>query len=76
MKPYISLNTKYRAETKNNFEKNLYKFLNNSVFGKTIQNDKKGTCDLLLMKKKKQEIDSLLQKALREVNIFEIRKKK
>ena len=76
MKPYISLNTKYRAETKNNFEKNLYKFLNNSVFGKTIQNDKKRDIGLVTNEKKKQEIDSLLQKALREVNISEIRKKK
>lgn len=31
---------------------------------------------LVTNEKKKQEIDSLLQKALREVNIFEIRKKK
>ena len=37
---YISFNTKYRAEA-NGFQKNQYKFLNNSEFGKTIQNNRK-----------------------------------
>ena len=39
---YISLNTEFVAETKKNFERNQYKFKsNNSVFGKTIQNNRK-----------------------------------
>ena len=41
MKPYISLNNKYIAKTKKDSEKNQYKFLNNSVIGKTIQNNRK-----------------------------------
>ena len=58
--PYISLNTKYRVEAKNDLEENQYKFLSNSVFGKIIQNDRNKR-DIRPVIMKKQEIDSLLQ---------------
>ena len=41
MDSYISLNVQYSAEVKNDFENNQYKFLNCSMFGKTIQNNRK-----------------------------------
>ena len=55
LKPYIDLNTKFRTDSDNDFEKDLFKLINSSIFGKNYSKKVKikKIYDLLLMKNKK-----------------------
>ena len=69
LKPYIDMNTELRKAAKNDFEKDLFKLMNNSVFGKTMENIRKHR-DIKLVTTDKKRSKLVLEPNYHTINLI------
>ena len=69
LEKYITLNTNLRMEAKNEFEKDFFKLMNNSVFGKTMENIR-NRVNIKLVNDKKQAEKLSAKPNFSHCNIF------
>ena len=70
MKDYIELDTKLRENAKNEFEKNFFKLMNNSVYGKTMENIR-NRIDVKLVSDRKKALNLASKANFQSVKIFD-----
>ena len=69
LKPYIDMNTELRKAAKDHFEKVLFKLMNNSVFGKTMENIRKHR-DIKLVTTDKKRSKLVSEPNYRTINLI------
>ncbi|XP_033746976.1 uncharacterized protein LOC117332202 [Pecten maximus] len=69
LKTYKDYNKEKRKQSRNNFEKDFYKLMNNSVFGKTMENLRK-RMDVKLVNSKKKAMKLTCKPIFHEFRIF------
>ena len=68
MKEYIDFNTRLRTAASNDFEKDFYKLMNNSVFGKTMENIRKHR-DIKLANNKEDYLKQVMKPNFKSGNL-------
>ena len=69
LKPYIDMNTELRKLARNDFEKDLFELMNNSVFGKTMENIRKHR-DIKLVTTDKKRSKLVLEPNYHTINLI------
>ena len=70
LKPYISLNTRMRTQSKNKFEESFYKLMNTSCYGKTLES-KRNRVNVKLVKTRGAVLENSDKGLLKSINIFD-----
>ena len=70
MKEYIDFNTRLRTAATSDFEKDFYKLMNNSVFGKTMENIRKHR-DIKLVNNREAYLKAVMKPNFKFGTLFE-----